>query len=264
MSVMSILAAEACDAALEQALARGEPVVLSLERSDAWLVAKSRFLGAASPGHQLLVQYPDASEGDGQRPEIQTGENIGVAFRRGHKKCVFTAIVLATGHYTPSDGEPIESLALSWPAEVQELQRRAYYRVPVPGNRFVPVKFWEGSANRQDGPGRRWAPTHTGQLADISVGGMRVVLPAAQNPRLHEGDAVGIEFQPDINQPPFVLDTQFRYANETPDSQISIGLQFVGLETSPQGQELLHRLFRVVRRYQQYEQRQTRIRKRRR
>jgi len=264
MSIMSVLAAEACDAALEQAVVRREPVVLSLERPESWLVAKSRFLGAASPGRQLLVQYPDAAEADARRPEIGIGESVGVAFRRGHKKCVFTGIVLAIGDYASADGQSVESLALSWPAEVQELQRRAYYRVPVPGNRTVPVKFWEGSSDRQDGPGRRWTPTHTGQLADISIGGMRIVLPAAQNPRLHEGDPVGVEFQPDANQPPFVLDTRFRYANESPDGVVSIGLQLVGLEIRPDGQEALHRLFRVVRRYQQYEQRQARLKKRRR
>ena len=57
--------------------------------------------------------------------DVRAGEHVGVAFRRGHKKCVFTSVVLERQEYDRNSDAPVPALTLSWPESMQELQRRA-------------------------------------------------------------------------------------------------------------------------------------------
>jgi c-di-GMP-binding flagellar brake protein YcgR len=258
MSTVMVLEPARRDRALDEATSRNVGVVLSMRGGEEWSVFKSRFLGADDSHNHLVVEYPPAPVGT-RRPDVQLGENIGVAFRRGHKKCVFTAVVMARGEYALNGQTRVESLTLSWPDSVQELQRRAYYRVPVPRTRNVSVLvFRGGTSQRKKARSAHW-PKCTARLSDLSAGGMRVVLPPGKKLPLNCGDAVGLEFQPEVSGPMFLIDAVLRHVAPTADESLALGLQFVGLEASVDGRKTLQQLLRVVSQYQRAELRYTKL-----
>lgn len=258
MSTVMLLEPARRDRALDEAAARNVAIVMSLRDSGSWAVRKSRFLGLTPQRDSLIVEYPTASDPESRELNVGVGENVGVAFRRGHKKCVFTSVVLARNSYALNDQASVECLVLSWPEQVQELQRRAYYRVAVPRHKTVEVEVWAGGAAYRKKAGTRSWPSFFGRLADISAGGARMLFPKTQDPQMQIQDAAGIQFQPESNGPVFVLDSIIRYVGETPDGSVSVGLQFVGLEASFEGRRVLQQLLRVINQYQRCELRHAR------
>lgn len=259
MSTVTTLEPARSSQAIDEAACRNMAVVLSLQEAGAWSVHKSRFLGATEPQHRLFVEYPAAAAPNLPTPDIRVGEHIGVAFRRGHKKCVFTSVVLERGDYGLNDEIRVQSLTLSWPDSVQELQRRAYYRAAVPRHRNVAVEIWQGSTADRKKAGTAIWPSYTGRALDLSAGGMRLILASNQNPRLNAGAGVGLEFQPEPMGPAFLLNGLLRHIGPLPDGSIAIGLQFVGLEATVDGRKVLQQLLRAVNQYQRCELRQARL-----
>ncbi|MGB9625672.1 MAG: flagellar brake protein [Phycisphaerae bacterium] len=246
------------DQALDEAVSRNVPIVLSVRDGVSWAVHKSRFLGSNRVAKRLYIECPPPAAPESPPPEVRRGEAVGVAFRRGHKKCVFTAVMLGQEDYGPDGGSPVPALALSWPDSLQELQRRAYYRVSVPPHKTVKVELWQGGAACRKKAGSAEWPSYTGRLMDLSAGGMCLVLPPNRNPRLDAGDAVGLEFQPEPGGPAFLLNGLVRYVDPAPDGATTVGLQFVGLEATVENRKVLQQLLRVVNQYYRFELRRLR------
>jgi hypothetical protein len=236
-----------------------DPTVLSLKEGATWSVHKSRFLGAVESPRRLFVERPAPAAPDAPLPDIPVGGSIGVAFRRGHKKCLFTSVVVGRGEYQLNDQMRVESLTLNWPDVVQELQRRAYYRAAVPRHKQVAAEIWQGGTVNRKKAGTAVWPSYTGRLIDLSAGGLRLVLNANQNPRLNIGEPVGIEFRPDPTGPTFLLNGILRYLGPMPDGTLAMGFQFTGLEATIDGRKVLQQLLRVVNQYQRCELRQARL-----
>jgi len=246
------------DQALDEAASRNVPSVLRVRDSVSWVAHKSRFLGANPVTKRLYVEYPPPAAPEAPPPEVRRGESVGVAFRRGHKKCVFTSVVLGQEEYGPDEGTRAPALALRWPDSLQELQRRAYYRVSVPPHKTVTVELWQGGAACRKKAGTAAWPSYSGRLMDLSAGGMRLVLPPNRDPRLDVGDAVGLEFQPEPGGPAFLLNGIVRYVEPAPDGATAMGLQFVGLEATVENRKVLQQLLRVVNQYYRFELRRLR------
>jgi len=116
---------------------------------------------------------------------------------------------------------------------------------------------------------------YQGKLVDISAGGVQVMIPqqrAAQpineilpvsgcgcearygscGSSLKKGQYVGIRFTPLPYEMPLMFDAQIRNILPAEDCKgIYLGLQIVGLEASPEGQQVLSRIAEVVERYYQ-------------
>jgi len=247
------------DRALAEAIGRREIVVLTLRNSGVWLSRKSQFIGMDPPYERVLVACPAFEDGRTGLPSPTPGDCLGVAFRRGHKKCVFSSVVLARGSGRLRSGQLVESLALRWPERIEELQRRVFYRAPVPGNQRIPVTLWHGGATNRPAAGTDERCTYTGMLHDLSAGGLSMIVSKDQDPRSDGGDAVGLCFQPDPDGLSFVLDGLLRRATEMPDGTLILGIQFVGLDATEEGRQTLHSLVRIVTRYQRYELQQARL-----
>jgi c-di-GMP-binding flagellar brake protein YcgR len=142
--------------------------------------------------------------------------------------------------------DPLESanwpagtaFSVSWPDEIQEVQRRAYQRATPPAGHAIAVRFWN-SVTGPDGPQRR-----SGVMEDLSAGGLRVRTSEAYG--LNEGDTVQVSFSVRSRGPAFVLDANFRHREQAPEGQWLLGFQFVGLESSRQGQQTLGELVKTV------------------
>lgn len=223
------------DAIIADAARRRTPVVLTRQEGGGWKTYKARLLGCSEQDRQVYIEQPaGGSGGPGLAP--LSGELLGVAFRRGHKKCLFNAVV----RRCPEDqtGGSLWAFAVEWPEDMQELQRRVYQRACPPPERSIQVRFWVGA------PGSAPERGFVGVMQDLSAGGVRVR--CTKDDGLRVGDNVKITFTLRSCEPEFRLEGVFRHCQSMPDGACSLGFQFLGLETSRDGHETLVRLARTV------------------
>jgi anti-anti-sigma regulatory factor len=123
------------------------------------------------------------------------------------------------------------------------LERRKYFRLKIPWWLQVNVLLWHGG--RHDDyhkllPGHFWH----GRLVDISEGGIQVAIEVTEETILGQGQLTGMEFRPNPAEPLLTFDAQIKEIQPTADGKnICLGLQFIGLETNPEGRQALQKLY---------------------
>jgi hypothetical protein len=232
------------------------PCVITCRADEGWQTHKSRFIPCPLAVGRLFVEIPDQRR-TGQGRDFLTGERLGVSFRRGHKKSMFGTVVLGSESVPVGTGNEIECVELQWPEMLQELQRRAYYRAAPPG-RKVHVRFWQGGVGARADLEQQGRQMFHGVLHDLSAGGMRVATADASPDFFVVGEPFGCSFMPKPRGETFVLDATYRHCQPLEDGLVSLGFQFVGLETTARGQVTLAKLAGVVTDYQRAETRQKR------
>lgn len=216
---------------LADAVRQRRRLVLTTHAEDGWRLLKGKF--APSERGDVLIVEIDLSDTGGVRPGAIAGQSVGCTFRVGHKKCMFCSVV-----ETVDDRPGVTFIRLKAPVQVQQLQRRAYERVAPPAGTVIAVRFWketEGGSERN---------VRHGQMEDISAGGLRIRV----------ADPTGIEleanyrcvFTPRPGKPTFVIDGLLRHKAAIDNGRASLGFQFIGLETTDEGQRALDRLARFV------------------
>jgi len=207
------------------AVQRREPATITLRRGDDWLSARSHFLWFDEAEQTLALLYPTALE-TAPPPELAVGEQVGVSFRRGHKKCIFTTSVV--GRRTADDGAPMVMVAA--PDALHEYQRRAYQRAVVASDREIAVRVFTVFER---------TPIATGRLRDLSAGGTMIDVEPPVNSRMRVGEAVRLEIAVDPRTPPLSVEGVCRHISVRPKGRIGFGVQFRGLEATCQGQAAL-------------------------
>ncbi len=261
MSTAQVLVQEQLAQILENSIDRRDRLVLTHNSPQGWRTFSSQFLGRGpssddrldSRSHQqvILVKTPVPREGcSSQLPE--PGDTVGVTFRFGHKKCMFSAILESI------QGDGYSGMtALRWPDQLQQLKRRAYERARPPKDVIIAVRFWrEGFAGGQAASGTDASSGRTmegrtvyhGQLEDLSAGGMRVRV--ANPDHIQLGVAYRFVLAPRPGKPALILDALARHREAAEHGRASAGFQFVGMETTPQGRQTLDRLVRLVHQFQ--------------
>lgn len=205
-------------------------------------ILKASFVGLDAEQLQLLVAYP--LPGPRGPVEIALGQSLGIAFRRGHRKCVFETTVVRRGHEQPF-GTRVPVLVLAWPEELHELQRRLYHRVSVPAKTIVPVDLCKREATGSS----HAVSFQRGTMIDLSAGGMSVALPARQEQRWRAGDTVTCCFALQSGQAPQEITGTLRHCQTGKNGQLHLGLQFVGLETTAQGRNTLQLIHQTTNRF---------------
>jgi len=236
MNYVKYICATLRDEILQQMAVKQTPVVLTRQGANGWVVAKSRFAGADVEQGWLSLEAPLAENEADEWAIPLAGELLGVSFRRGHKKYVFNALVCAPEVLQLPDKCRRQMIFVRWPENVQELQRRVYQRACPPPGRKIKVTIQTTEADS------RMRTTISGILEDLSAGGMRVL---CEHPVELERN-VKLSFALRSRGDSFSLDGTFRHCQATDRGDYSVGFQFVGMETSPQGHELLHHIARVV------------------
>lgn len=233
------------DDVLVEAAERRVQIVLSHRLDNVWTTHKSRVLQADAANRCLVIEQPGVAPGQAP-PELAPGERIGLTFRRGHKKCMCSVAVVRLGTFELTDAQTVPAVYADWPENLQEIQRRVYYRAAVPAGRRIEASMWDGGLVERKTADLQHVPHHTGLLQDVSAGGCRVLVEGSRNPQFEAGDTVGIQFQPDPRSAPLLLEAMFRHLEELPHGKLSLGFQFMGLEMTPEGRALLQMLSRVV------------------
>ncbi len=214
--------------------------VLTLQDGPEWLSFKSRFLERDARGRSFVLDYQAVD--DVQLPILDPGQCIGVSFRQRSHKVLFATVVEAHGHFALDDQTSVPAVRYRWPETMTELQRRAYYRTPVPEDTSLIASLWPGGVAARARAQGGQVDIVTGYLQDLSCGGTLVRLHTNTHPSWRENQTVGLEMQLPDGRPPISLDAHYRGTRPDEDGNLSAALQFVGLELTVDGRLVLERL----------------------
>ena len=242
---------------LQIAIDEKVPAIMSYLSKGKWHVAKVLLTDLAK-GH-LKVESTGSS--NKKRPiNIRMDQPVGLSFKYGYGKFIFDTVV--KGLEPSSDPEAHReqggTIVLAVPEKIEAIQRRSYFRVNVPESLNVQVLLWHRSGNLKEkhhlrDPADEMKDCCQGYLVDISAGGTQVAVPhevKAQGADFRKGQFVSMRFTPVPYETPIVFSAQIRNTLPTADGKsVSLGLQIVGLEASPEGREVLRRLIGIVDQY---------------
>jgi len=250
MPIVQALSRKQMAESLRQAIARQIPVQLTCRIDGAWHTLHTKIIGADVGG--LWIDVPTCREADA--PEITPGLKLGLSFKFKHHKHILNTVAECTGPFRLAGGE-VDAVRVQAPRRMRRVQRRAYHRVDVPRNRSVLATFWPGGGSQPDGadePALAWE----GWVTNISAGGFQVRIASHGAPDLEVGDLVGVRIELGQEFAPVVADAQFRQQVDDGRGVCLQGFQFVGLNDSATGQEILRRIGAVVCEFQRYQDHQ--------
>lgn len=221
------------DETILEAVEKQTPAIVTVPLANRWITMKTRITKADRATGVIALGSPLPEEGQ-PTPVLTPGHCVSLSFRRGHRKCMANCVIVAVNEQ-PLD----EAIILRWPTELLAVQRRAYFRADVPQGMVVQARLWRGGrAKRRLVAINKW-PSTAGQLTDCSAGGLRLEVDVADDPDIQIGEPVAVEFSPLREVGQICLDANFRYRLALPSGKLALGLQFVGLESSAAGRQML-------------------------
>lgn len=230
---------------LHDAVARNSGAVLSLPSAGMLRHHKSRFLGDAPEGIWLESAPADALLVDDL---IENEKLIGISFKDGHNKAVFTGQLLRRDStYRLNADVTVEAVLVRNPHDVKVVQRRNTYRVRVPDDFELTARIWRigKEADLRDRPVAA-AEVRT-RLIDISIGGMGVTISGDDGnpPTISEEDRLRVELT--IHYEKIIIEGRLRYqAGPVRGSICRAGVQFPALQDDIDGRRITAVLTRVI------------------
>jgi len=222
---------------LSEAQQEESPVIGSFMVNGKWQLLELKVCG----GSDDYIDFRCQTSCEG----LKEDQPIGICIHLGHFKYLFDSTVQAT----ESQG-PLWRILLNPPDKVEQIERRAYHRQPVPTNTKVKVLFWHrGYLDESDNtPGEVY---WQGTLLNLSAGGARFEIELEHKEHFKIGQILGIQFTPMSYQKPLLLESHVKYAEEQSDNRyFRIGVEFLGLEASPEGRQILDRILEVISEYE--------------
>lgn len=221
------------DEAILEAAQKQTPAVITVPVAGRWITLKTRVSNADRTAGMIALGKPIPEDGQPE-PTFIPGQCVTLTFRRGHRKCICTSLFVRL-----DESHPEEAVWVKWPDELLAVQRRAFFRAEVPRDMDVSVRLWRGGRTKRRLVAIGKWPSVVGNLTDCSAGGMRMEVEAIDDPHITEGEPVAVEFAPLREVGHICLDANFRYALPLPSGRVALGLQFVGLENSAPGRQML-------------------------
>jgi len=217
------------------AIAEHTSITLHVRTPSGWADWKSRLL--AGGDSNLTIACPhELRSGEAN---VAIGQMIGVSLRHGHKKCMFDSEVISRDSRTGD-------LVIRRPRNIQEMQRRVFSRARVPDHLTIPVNVSRLAA---DGVTDVPSMPRRGILIDLSGGGMSVAVPPDARNKWRPGDTMRCLLPLEPAQEPRELTARLRFVEKASPGHLRIGMQFVGLEASAEGQTTLKCIARATSRF---------------
>lgn len=238
MSTTAILPANfRRDAILQQVIARGTRVTVTERGESGWRMHTGTFVSEAGGESLIWVELADDPREPGgvSGAGLAPGREIGLTFRRGHKKCICCCTIERC-----ESGGGVTRIGLRRPRQVQELQRRVFERTEPSKDCPIEVELRALPCGTSTTTGA----VIRGSLIDISAGGIRVRTSAAG--KIEVGAGYLCSLRSDAARMALTVEAVLRHAEAPVDGAASLGLQFIGLEASTQGYEKLLGLARFV------------------
>ncbi len=220
--------------------------VVTLQSGGAWHSFKCRFMERDPNRRFFVLDYESRHEGE--LPPLELGQYVGISFRHSSRKVMFATIVEARGKYRRSDEQQVSAVRYRWPQGMTEMQRRSFYRTPVPAEMNILAHLWPGGIARRAAAQNETLRIVTGGLADLSCGGALVCVRDSATPPWCENETLGVELELDDGRPPAQLDAHYRGSRHDSQGRSCAAIQFVGTELSVDGRLILERLSRFIQR----------------
>jgi len=230
----------------EEAVREHALAVLSVRSGQSWLVFKSRFLECDPARAYFVLDYQPLD--NDPLPELVPGQCVGVSFRHRNRKVLFDTVVEARGHYLLGDHLSVPAIRYRFPTTVTELQRRAYYRTPIPQTMSLLATVWPGGVTARNRIQGSALEVVSGTLVNISCGGALIRLNDSQTPGWSDDEFLGAEIHLSDGRPPVQVDARARGLRKGEFGSVCLAIQFLGLELSVEGRLALQRLAAAVQR----------------
>ena len=239
-----ILTLEETSVIIDQAVQQSALAVLTVHEGDSWHTFKSRFLEHHADRRFFVLDYQETH--GATPPPLASGQYVGVSFRYRSRKVMFATVVEAKGRYLVDGRTSVPAIRYRWPESMTELQRRAYYRTPVPPEIRVLANIWPGGVTARAPSQSAPLSITTGEAVDLSCGGTLIRLSQVEAPKWTDNQTLGVELHLPDGQPALLVDAYYRGTRYDHENHLCAAVQFVGLELSPDGRSLLQRLARCV------------------
>ena len=258
MPIVQELSRKQMREALTEAVAREVPVSLSSRIDGQWLTLHTQVLRCDSQGLVLACppSPPDPAAsptGAGEAsPALAEAAEVCLSFKIKHYKHVANTTIEAHCRIESSDGQSVACLRVCPPQRMQRIQRRAYQRVDVPRSRSILATFWHGESSAGEAPPARPALSWEGWVENISAGGFQTRLAGHGAPPMEEGEIVAVQIQLGQEFRPVTADARFRHQVGDQRGVVHQGFQFVGLNETDQGREIIRRIGQIVCEFQRH------------
>lgn len=246
MKPRRVLTPQAAGNIFDHAVEERALAVLTLQDGAGWQTFKSRFLERDARGRFFVLDYQQVD--DQPLPAVSPGLYVGVSFRQKGHKLLFATIVEAKGHFVLDGNTNVPAVRYRWPDNLTELQRRAYFRTPVPSGTHLPARLWSGGVTARTTARSTPLQICVGNLADLSCGGALIQLQLPTPPDWLDGQTLGLEIQLPDGSRPILIDGRYRGVRTDNSETLSAAVQFIGLEMTAQGRSALQRLAHSVQR----------------
>ena len=224
MSALQELGLHEIGEVIQLACAKRTPITITLRDQRDWINLHG-CLVERDAQHVVIEPHPEIPW-----PLTPTeGQTVGISLKLKHHKYVFMAVV-ASG--------PDHILTLERPARMQRLQRRAYLRADIPPGCIVRASFWLGCRQSEPMGASPDRPVWSGRLSNLSAGGFMLNTSDTSVDVLEEGDQVGVRLLFGAGQEAIYADASIRHVDVS-GLDAEIGFQFVGLEQSEEGKNVL-------------------------
>ena len=241
MAHLQDLTVQQINQTIEGAVDKQTPVTITVREHNAWASYHSRLLGADGP--HLIVVPPVSDHGDVR--QLGSADRIGVSFKYGHYKHVFSATVVSNTAYMTDQGQEMAAVRIVAPTRMQRLQRRAFKRVDVNEDALVRAAFWLGGRDVEPENGSDGQTVWTGAVGNISAGGFQMDCNDFNGPQLEIGDVVGVRVMFGIGGETCFADAQCRHIVVDGD-RTTFGFQFAGLGHNREGRDALQLISQKV------------------
>ncbi len=221
---------------LEIALTKRLPLTVTNKDVESnWQVYKTHILSLQ--GRRMVIAMPNPQANGAPMEPIQ-GQEIAVTFKKGYNKCLFVTRIISQGRSELEPGNFVASVTLYVPEQIEKIQRRTYERTDVPEGEPVSVTFW--STSQAD-------HKFHGELLNLSAGGVGVNVTGDQVPRFIDDQQCQVQFVPLPGQEPVIALARFRHVGDPDENDCArLGFQFIALEATEEGRNLIRRIGRVV------------------
>ncbi len=141
------------------------------------------------------------------------------------------------------------TLVLGTPDGAEPHKRRNYVRLNICKVMKLSVLLWH-RRQKEDNLEVPWDSCWQGQLVNISEGGAQIAVDVTKRPDFKKGHFIKLQFAPIPYEEALMFDAQIREILPAADNKsVCLGVQFVGLETNPEGRQGLRWLCNSEERY---------------
>ena len=240
MSQAERLTPDQIDAFLRRVVQDGLCGTLSCLRCGKWSVFDIWAGSCSDSGLRIRVASENPKEFNAQK-----NQPVGICFRHEHHNYIFETIITE-----PPTPESPDELTVELPDKIERMQRRAYDRQPIPTSLNVRATFWHRGHIKDSDP-KPHEDYWQGKLENLSVGGTMIRTGQDHRDFFSMGQLVGVQFTPMSYQKPILLEGCVRHLDTPPaEEALLVGVEFLGLEASPEGRDTLHRLLEIVETYE--------------